>query len=126
MVVEDHDDCRAMLRLLLEMRGFEVFEASDGNSAIVLAQNINPDLILIDDGLPGIDGLTTTRLIRQYELTRNTPIIALSGSAKPEVRTEALAAGCSDWLAKPLNIERLHGLVDYMLSSASLSSESGA
>jgi len=107
LVVEDHDDTRLLLTLLLEMRGFKVVEARNGEEAIQIAECVRPDLILMDTTLPRLDGFATTRRMRQSLTLSALPIVFLSGHVSPEARAAAFAAGCDDFLNKPLDTERL-------------------
>lgn len=107
LVVDDHVDTREMLRYLMETRGCCVLEASDGEQAVRLAQNMLPDLILMDISLPHVDGLNATVRIRKLEENRQTKIIFLSGHAQPQSREMALAAGGDDYLVKPVNLSDL-------------------
>src|SRR6202171_798371 len=93
LLVEDFEDSRFMMRRLLEMAGYAVIEASDGEQAVELAISEQPELIFIDLSLPKLDGLAATRRIRQNKSVGNTPIVAISAHDSPESRTEALAAG---------------------------------
>jgi two-component system, cell cycle response regulator DivK len=112
MVVEDSEDIRSMMRILLEMDGYRVVEASDGLRAIELAVIERPALIMMDLTLPLLDGLAATARIR--ERLSDVPIVAISGHATPEYRMAAINAGCTDFLLKPLDFKRLdeilHGL----------------
>jgi two-component system cell cycle response regulator DivK len=105
MVVEDAEDIRAMMRILLEMEGFRVVEASDGLRAIELAIDEHPALIMMDLTLPLLDGFAATARIREH--LQDVPIIALSGHATPDYRTAAMRAGCTEYLLKPLDFKRL-------------------
>jgi two-component system, cell cycle response regulator DivK len=107
LVIEDHEDTRFMLRTLLEMDGYLVLEAPDGEAGMELAQQQRPDLILLDYMLPGLDGLDTTRQIRQHKIIRDIPIILLSGRAEPGPRRAALAAGCNEYLVKPVEVDQM-------------------
>src|ERR1700716_1134822 len=78
LLVEDFEDSRFMMRRLLEMAGYKVIEASDGEQAVELAIREQPDLILMDLSLPKLDGLAATRRIRQHKAVENTPIVAIS------------------------------------------------
>jgi len=91
LVVEDFEDSRFMMRRLLEMAGYDVVEASDGQQAVELAVQERPALILMDLSLPKLDGLAATRLIRQHRDVSKIPIIAVSAHDSPESRSEALA-----------------------------------
>src|ERR1044071_1084546 len=105
MVVEDSEDIRSMMRILLEMEGYRVVEAADGLRAIELAINERPALIMMDLSLPLLDGLSATARIREH--LRDVPIVAISGHATPDYRMAAINAGCTDYLLKPLDFKRL-------------------
>ena len=107
MVVEDYDDARFLIRQVLERRGCRVVEAQTGVEAVTLARREDPDLILMDLGLPGLDGWEATRRLKGDGATRGIPVIALSAHAMAGDREAALAAGCDDYDAKPVNLKRL-------------------
>ena len=115
LVVEDFEDSRFMMRRLLEMAGYRVVEASDGEQAVKMASEWHPALILMDLSLPKLDGLAATRQIRKQKTLRKIPIIAVSAHDSPQTRAEALAAGCDEYLTKPIDFEVLTGgLEDYV------------
>lgn len=116
LLVEDFEDSRFMMRRLLEMAGYAVIEASDGEQAVALAISEQPELILMDLSLPKLDGLAATRQIRQYKEARNTPIVAISAHDSPESRTEALAAGCNEYVTKPIDFDQLGEVLKHFLS----------
>ena len=116
LLVEDFEDSRFMMRRLLEMAGYAVIEASDGEQAVALAISEQPELILMDLSLPKLDGLAATRQIRQYKEARNTPIVAISAHDSPESRTEALAAGCDEYVTKPIDFDQLGEVLKHFLS----------
>ena len=118
LVVEDHDDTREMLHLLLEKWGYRVVEACDGLEAVEAASRERPELILMDSRLPILDGLGATRRIRENGLRHQVKILALNGSGNPLYHAEALAAGCDDCVEKPFDLDRLR---TYVLSASSLS-----
>lgn len=111
LVVEDHDDTREMLQLLLGIFGCRVLAAANGDEAMNLAEQILPDMILMDMKMPRLDGLSLTRIIRSHPALRNVPIVAVTGIATPQFHDEALSAGCNDCLDKPIDFERLETLV---------------
>jgi two-component system cell cycle response regulator DivK len=115
LIVEDDEDTRFMLRMMLEMRGFEVIEALDGLEAIETAERERPQLILMDGTLPFLDGLAATRRIREYALLRDVPIIALSGHTTQAFQAAAFAAGCNAYLIKPFAFEQLDRLLNQFL-----------
>jgi two-component system, cell cycle response regulator DivK len=115
LVVEDFEDSRFMMRKLLEMSGYRVLEASDGEQAVQVALRSRPALILMDLSLPKLDGLAATRQIRQHKDFRKIPIVAVSAHDSPESREEALAAGCNEYVAKPIDFDQLNSLLDRFL-----------
>ncbi len=107
LVAEDHADTRQLLRLLLEQRGFDVLEAADGEEAVRLVESAGPDIVLLDGGLPVLDGLAVARRLRARESAPRLPIVFLSGRAEPLARTAAFDAGCDDYLVKPDGLDSL-------------------
>jgi|SRR5215471_9773293 len=111
LVVEDFEDSRFMMRRLLEMAGYNVLEASDGEQAVQMAVESRPVLILMDLSLPKLDGLSATRQIRQKKGLKTVPIVAVSAHDSPESRSEALAAGCDEYITKPIDFDHLNALL---------------
>lgn len=112
LLVEDIDDTRHLMKLLLEMRGHTVFEARDGKEAVDTAIQERPDLILMDLGMPVMDGLTATRHIRQHVDTSRIPIVALSAHlGDAAMRDEALRSGCTRCCSKPIDFEAFDALL---------------
>ena len=115
LLVEDFEDSRFMMRQLLEMAGYSVVEATDGEQAIELAVTEQPELILMDLSLPKLDGLAATRRIRQQQGMSEVPIVAVSAHDSPGLRTEALAAGCDEYVTKPIDFDQLSSLLNRLL-----------
>jgi CheY-like chemotaxis protein len=115
LVVEDHDDTRFLLRMLLEQDGYATLEVADGLEAVEIAGREHPDLILMDGSLPGLDGLSAARLMRAKEHLREIPIVALSGHAGREFQSKAYAAGCDACITKPLDFTLLRDTLDRLL-----------
>lgn len=103
LVVEDNDDNLSLVRFLLEQAGYEVQEARNGQQAIEMAQSL-PDMILLDMGIPEVDGWTVARRLRDDPLTRDVCIIAITGHILPGDRKKALDAGCDGFISKPLDV----------------------
>ena len=122
MVAEDDADNRLMLKTLLEIRGYRILEASDGQEAITVARDAAPDLILMDLQLPRLNGLAVARLMRHDEGLRHVPIVILSGHDPARHRNLALAAGCNEYLHKPIDFDHLSELLGSLLGSAQGSS----
>jgi CheY-like chemotaxis protein len=107
LVVDDDDDTREMLHVLLEMWGCRVVEARDGLEAVEVASRELPQLILMDYRLPLLDGLGATRRIRENGLRDQVKILALDGWGTPTHRAAALAAGCNNTILKPVDFAQL-------------------
>ena len=112
LVVEDFEDNRFMMRRLLEMSGYRVVEAVNGEQAVETAQSERPDLILMDLSLPKLDGLAATRRIRQTDGLGQIPIVAVSAHDTSDFHADALAAGCNEYVTKPIDFDQLVQLLD--------------
>jgi CheY-like chemotaxis protein len=115
LVVEDFEDTRFLMRLELEQRGFRVFEAVDGEQGVECAFRESPDIILMDIGLPRLDGIEATRRIRHEDAMRDVLIVALTAHHETEYRAQALAAGCDAYLTKPIDFDWLIDLLGRLL-----------
>jgi CheY-like chemotaxis protein len=115
LLVEDTEDNRFMMRRLLEMTGYRVIEAMNGEEAVKLAQAESPSLILMDLSLPVIDGLAATRLIRKLPDLELTPIIAVSAHDTSDFQSEAIEAGCDTYVTKPIDFNELELLIAKLL-----------
>src|SRR5919112_415581 len=114
LVVEDFEDNRFMMRRLLEMSGYRVIEAVNGNQAVEEASSQHPDIILMDLSLPQLDGLAATRRIRAQDGLQKVPIVAVSAHDSADFHAEALAAGCNEYVTKPIDFDQLVQLLDRM------------
>ena len=117
LIVEDHDDTREMLQLLLQVFGCRAIPAHDGEEALSLAEKSIPDLILMDMRMPHLDGLSLTRMIRSHPTLNEVPIIAVTGMVTPQFRSDVLSAGCNDCLYKPIDFDRLEQLIKTLTPS---------
>ncbi|HEV2765811.1 MAG TPA: response regulator [Pyrinomonadaceae bacterium] len=115
MVVEDFEDNRFMMRRLLEMSGYRVVEAVNGEEAIETARRERPDLILMDLSLPLLDGLAATRRIREHDELKKVPIVAVSAHDTADFHAEALAAGCNEYVTKPIDFDQLESLLSRLI-----------
>ena len=115
LLVEDNEMNRDMLSRRLGKRGYEVVIAVDGETGVEMATSENPDLILMDISLPGINGEEATRLIKAKEETASIPIIALTAHAMAGDREKALEAGCDDYDSKPVELPRLLAKIQTLL-----------
>lgn len=107
LLVEDNEMNRDMLSRRLIRRGHAVVMAMDGEMAVHAALSEMPDVVLMDMGLPVMDGWEAARRIKADARTSSIPIIALTAHAMAEDRERALAAGCDDFDTKPVDLERL-------------------
>jgi CheY-like chemotaxis protein/anti-sigma regulatory factor (Ser/Thr protein kinase) len=115
LLVEDNEMNRDMLSRRLEKRGYRVLTAGDGAEAVERARAAGPDLILMDMGLPVLDGWEATRQIRADPATRRVPVIGLSAHALPADRDRALAAGADDFDTKPVDFAQLLAKIEALL-----------
>jgi DNA-binding response OmpR family regulator len=111
LVADDSDDTREMFRTLLGMKGYRVLEARDGHEAIDVTVRENPGLVLLDLGLPLLNGLSVIRRLRTELKIVSVPVVVITGFDK-HFET-AMAAGCDDYLLKPVDFDRLDTILDY-------------
>lgn len=97
---------------LLRLKGYEVLSAENGVRAVEVALTSRPDLILLDLELPRLDGLGVIRILRSHREFRDTPIIIVSGHDPAGYQQPAIDAGCSDYLPKPIDFERLDTILN--------------
>lgn len=107
LIVEDNSDSRTLLTDILSTLDCTVLAARDGAQGLALAASEKPDLILMDLSLPQMDGWTATSRIKADEHLRHIPIIALTAHAMVGDREKALAAGCDDYISKPIDLREL-------------------
>ena len=118
LLIEDNETNRDMLSRRLERKGYQVVLAADGQSGVEMAQSQTPDLILMDMSLPVLDGWEATRRLKADAATHGIPIIALTAHAMSSDRDKALEAGCDDYDTKPVEMPRLIGKIEALLSRA--------
>ena len=104
LVIEDEQEIRRFLRVSLECHGYRLVEAATGREGILHAAGQQPDLLLLDLGLPDIDGLELIRQVRQWS---QVPIVVLSARGREEEKVAALDAGADDYLTKPFGVGEL-------------------
>jgi CheY-like chemotaxis protein len=115
MVVDDSEDIRELTRVQLTLLGYRVIEASNGREAVEAVCEECPALILMDITMPILDGLEATRMIRRMAEICGVVIIAFTALHSGESRASALAAGCDDYVQKPINLGRLSNLLQQHL-----------
>lgn len=116
LLVEDNEMNRDMLSRRLTKRGYTVFMAVDGAEGVAKVHSESPDLVLMDMGLPVIDGWTATRQIKADPALKRIPVIALTAETAVGDREKCLAAGCDDYETKPVDLERLIGKIESLLA----------
>ncbi len=116
LLVEDNEMNADMLSRRLKRQGYSLAVASSGHQGMALVQSWAPHLILMDVGLPDIDGLEVTRQLKADEQTRHIPIIVLTAHATTGDREAALSAGCDDYDTKPIEMKRLLRKIFFQLS----------
>lgn len=116
LLVEDNELNRDMLSRRLARRGYAVVCATDGEEGHTMASAHRPDLILMDIGLPGMDGWQVTQLLKSNPETGGIPIIALTAHALVTDRDRARAVGCDDYDTKPVDFARLGDKIEALLS----------
>ncbi len=105
LVVEDNKINIYLCSRIIKSSGYEVIEARTGEEGVALALKERPDLIIMDIQLPGIDGLETTKRIRESEADGEIPIIALTSYAMAGDKEKAISVGCNGYIEKPINPE---------------------
>ncbi|MCS7289823.1 MAG: response regulator [Roseiflexus sp.] len=118
LIVEDDAAIRDLLARRLNMAGYDTVFAEDGIRAILASANAAPDLILMDMGLPILNGWQATERIKKRPETQHIPIIALTAYALSEDRYRALNIGCDDFEAKPIDFDRLIQKIEKLLSKS--------
>lgn len=115
LLVEDNPQNRYLVTFLLEKNGYEVVSAEDGEQAVAAVEKHRPDIILMDVQLPRLDGYDATRRIKADERFRDIPLIALTAHSMRGDRGKALAAGCDDYITKPVDAEGLLSKIHELL-----------
>lgn len=105
LVIEDNETNLYLIRFMLEKSGYKVMEAREGAAGVEMAIRERPDLVIMDIQLPDISGLEATGRIRASEIGNKVPIVALTSYAMVGDREKSLAAGCTDYIEKPINPE---------------------
>jgi CheY-like chemotaxis protein len=120
LVVEDDDDSLFIMRRLLEKKGYQVLEAYDGRQALEIAETTDLDLILLDLQLPRMNGLGVIHRLRENPELESVPIVIMTGYEPERYRDSAIAAGCDDFVLKPIDFERLDAILDYYVPIVSI------
>ncbi|MCM2339916.1 response regulator [Rhodoferax sp.] len=124
LIIEDNPTNMKLAVFLLQKAAHEVLQAVDAETGLALARQHHPELILMDIQLPGMDGLTATRLLKADAATRDIKIVALTALAMNGDRENMEAAGCDGYIAKPLRYQELLALTARLTTTAQVPSES--
>jgi CheY-like chemotaxis protein len=119
LIAEDNPVNRELLRELLEMRGYEVFEACDGVQALAMVAQVCPHLLVLDLGMPGLDGFGVIRKLRADHAHPKLPVLAATAYAMRGDREKVLEAGFDGYISKPINPAALTEEVDRLIGSGS-------
>lgn len=115
LVADDKATGRELVRTVLEKHGYVVFEAADGIEALEAAHRIQPDLIILDLHMPGLDGFGVIKQLRLDPSCAATPVLALTASAMQGDRQRAVAAGFTGYVSKPVSLKFLRAEVERLL-----------
>lgn len=107
LYIEDDRDNRLLVRRVLDGGPFEVLEARSAREGIAMAEEHQPDIILMDITMPGMDGLTATRLLRANPRCQSIPIVALTANVMRDVLDQVFEAGCDGYITKPIQVDLL-------------------
>lgn len=120
LVIEDNAANMKLIALLLQNAGHATIRAADAETGLALAGAEQPDLILMDIQLPGMDGLAATALLKRDPTTAAIPVIALTAMAMKADQEKTRAAGCDAYIAKPLRYQELYAAIDALLARSEL------
>ncbi|MEJ7932465.1 response regulator [Ramlibacter sp. AN1015] len=120
LIVDDNEDAVDMLSVLLETYGHRAVGAFDAEDGLRIAAELQPDIVLLDLGLPGMDGLELCRRLRRTYPLGTTCIIAITGWSDDERRRAAVAAGFDEYLVKPVDVERVLSVLHDCRATAAL------
>ena len=116
LIVDDSPSVRQMVAFTLSTAGYQTDEAGDGNQALTKAKGQSYNLIFTDQNMPGMDGITLIRSLRQLANYRSVPILMLTTEAGDAMKTQGRSAGATGWLVKPFDPQKLLDIVKKVLS----------
>ncbi|MRR54141.1 MAG: response regulator [Deltaproteobacteria bacterium] len=111
LIVEDNENNRCLFRDILSFHGYQISVAADGQEGVALARELQPDLILMDIQMPGMDGMTAAGILKKDPLTSGLKIVAVTSFAMRGDKEKIMAAGFEGYLSKPISTRELPGLV---------------
>ena len=116
LIIEDTENNRVLLTRRLKPLGYEIITTEDAEKGLLLVEVERPDLVLMDVGLPGMNGWDATRKLKSNPATKHVPVIALTAHAMDGDREKAIAAGCDEYEIKPIDFNRLFEKIDRLLA----------
>ncbi|HEY9891391.1 MAG TPA: response regulator [Candidatus Sericytochromatia bacterium] len=111
LVVDDNEDNLLLLAFVVEQLDCQIITALDGKTALDLAQDYHPSLILLDMMLPDMDGMEVLSHLKQNPITKTIPVIAVTAMAREQDRDRILLAGCNEYVSKPYAVDELEMLL---------------
>ncbi len=124
LVVEDNPDNMYVMDRILTHRGYTVDQATTGDAALTMIAQTSFDLVLMDMQMPGLDGYTAVRAMREMPAGKEVPVIAVTANSMPRDRERSLGAGCTDYVAKPIRTNDLLQLIERYLGGAHVGANS--
>lgn len=109
LYADDNQEIVDIVRLTVERAGYQLLTAKDGNQAVQVCQDENPDMVLMDINMPGLDGFSAVRQLREDGF--NNPVIVLTASESRRDRDEAYAAGCDDFVLKTIDMAEVENMI---------------
>ncbi|PXW94397.1 response regulator receiver domain-containing protein [Sphaerotilus hippei] len=122
LTIEDQPDIRRLIRMTLEFKGFQVLEAGDGEQGLALARSRAPDLILLDVMMPGMDGLSVSKILAQDPALRQIPVVMISALGRADDVAQGLETGVRAYLVKPFSPWELLDLTHRLLNESKATS----
>ncbi len=116
LYIEDNLENRILVRRVLQASGFKIVEAEDGMQGIQIAQDLTPDLILMDINLPEMDGYEVTARLKKLKHLKGVPIVAMTANVMKGDREKTLEAGCDGYIQKPIDVDLLPGQIRNFLN----------
>lgn len=116
LYADDNDEMIELVKLRLENSEYKLLTAGNGDDAIEVCLEKQPDLVLMDINMPGLDGFAATRQLRDKGF--QAPIIVLTGSEEEDDRKQAMAAGCTDYVLKTLDMDNVEDIIDHYIGKA--------
>ncbi|MDD5130512.1 MAG: response regulator [Candidatus Omnitrophica bacterium] len=118
LIIDDNEKNRLLMSDILQYRGYEILQTEDGEKGVSMARQFQPDLILLDMQMPGIDGFAVAKILKSDTLTKDIKVIAVTSLAMKGDKERILALGVDDYIAKPIDTRQFPVLVEKYIGSA--------